>query len=305
MGHDVAPLLLGKSLPESFIDPTINTMKTTAIGDNTSSGFREFLQHELARRCADNPQYSLRAFAKSMRIDHSTLSQILRGKRRLTTETIRALSHELGITNADVDSFVAYEQRVGGDDGWERHVRQLQEEAMEVISQWHHFAILELIRLESFRPDCRWIARVLDITVDEVNMALTRLLHLGLLEMVDQKTWLDLSDNAYAQFEQLPTAVARQLVNRITRLTNSCQSDHVLSSSTIAVDRKRLSVVSSYLQKVRRDIAELLRSDGASCDDVYQLDILLYPLTTLHQEHNDGSTSDAVSDNRQRPEQGR
>ncbi len=86
---------------------------------------------------------------------------------------------------------------------------------------------------------------------------------------------------------------------------NSGQSDHVLSSSTIAVDRKRLSVVSSYLQKVRRDIADLLRSDGASCDDVYQLDILLYPLTTLHQEHNDGSTSDAVSDHRQEPRQGR
>ncbi|GAB4147675.1 MAG: hypothetical protein Tsb009_20960 [Planctomycetaceae bacterium] len=276
-------------------------MKTTTIGDNTTGGFREFLQRELARRCADNPQYSLRAFAKSLRIDHSTLSQILRGKRRLTTETIRALANELGIAEVDVDSFVAYEQRVAGDDGWERHVRQLQEEAMEIISQWHHFAILELIRLESFRPDCRWIARVLDITVDDVNMALTRLLHLGLLEMVDQKTWLDLSENTCAQFDQLPGTVARQLIARIARITNSDVNDQVLSSSTIAIDRRRLSVVSGYLEKVRHDIADLLRGDGSSCDDVYQLDVFLYPLTLLHQENNHEPTSDAVSDNRQGP----
>jgi transcriptional regulator with XRE-family HTH domain len=288
-----------------IVNHTIDLMKTTAIGDNTSSGFRAILQCELARRCAANAQYSLRAFAKSIRINHSSLSQIMRGKRRLTHETIRALANELGIAKADVEAFVAHQQRVGDDDGWDRHVRQLQEEAMEVIAQWHHFAILELIRLESFRPDCRWIARVLDITVDEVNMALTRLLHLGLLEMVDQKTWLDLSENAYAQFDQLPAAVAQQLMTRINRLAKSGENEQVLSSSTIAIDRKRLSVVSSYLEKARRDIAELLRSDGSPCDDVYQLDILLYPLTTLHQENNDGSTSDAVSDHRQEPGQGR
>jgi hypothetical protein len=41
---------------------------------------------------------------------------------------------------------------------------------------------------------------VLDISVDDVNTALTRVLHLGLLHMIDQETWLDLSGNAYARF---------------------------------------------------------------------------------------------------------
>ena len=273
-------------------------MKTTAIGEGKGLGFREFLQRQLAQKCAGNPQYSLRAFAKSLRTDHSTLSQILRGKRRLTTESIHALAKEVGLAGNDVEAFVAYERRVGCCDGWERHVRQLREEAMEIISQWHHFAILELIRLECFRPDCRWIARVLDITVDNVNMALTRLLHLGLLRMVDPKTWLDLSENAYARFDRLPCAVASQLMSRLSRITNSDQDDHVLSSSTLAIDRKRISVTSSYLEKVRLDMANLLRG-SASCDDVYQLDIFFYPLTTLHQENANGKPRNAVSDYRQ------
>ena len=281
---------------EPVVDLTITSMKTTAIGESTIFGFREFLQRHLAQRCADNPQYSLRAFARSLRTDHSTLSQILRGKRRLTTETIRALAKEFGLTENDAEAFVAYEQRVGGDDGWERHVRQLQEEATEIIAQWHHFAILELTRLECFRPDCRWIARVLDITVDDVNMALTRLLHLGLLRMVGPETWLDLSENACARFDRLPQAAARQLMSRISRMTNCGQDDHVLSSSTIAIDRNRLAVVSSYLEKFRQDMADLLSGHQASCDDVYQLDIFFYPLTTLHQENENGQTGNAVSD---------
>ncbi len=71
-------------------------MKTTASGESAAIGFREFLRRQLAQRCTDNPQYSLRAFAKSLRTDHSSLSQIMRGKRRLTTETIRALAKEFG-----------------------------------------------------------------------------------------------------------------------------------------------------------------------------------------------------------------
>lgn len=278
-------------------------MKTTAVGDTSGRHFREFLQQELARRCAANPHYSLRAFAKSLSVDHSTLSQILRGRRRLTGEMIRTLACELKLPESEIESFVALEDRVGNDDVWERHVRQLRDEALEVIAQWHHFAILELVRLDSFRPDCRWIARVLDISTDDVNMALTRLLHLGLLVMVDRYTWLDVSENARAQFDQLPAEVARHWLTRISRFAHSKGSDHVLSSSTIAVDRRRLAVVTSYLEKVRRDIAELTGSEAVR-DDVYQLDILFYPLTTLHQEHDDGAARDAVSDPRQEPGQG-
>jgi predicted enzyme related to lactoylglutathione lyase len=62
-------------------------MKTTAIGETTDGGFRELLQRELAKRCAENPQFSLRAFAKALRIDHSTLSQILRGVVNTGSET--------------------------------------------------------------------------------------------------------------------------------------------------------------------------------------------------------------------------
>ena len=43
--------------------------------------FRTTLKSELDKRCASNPSYSLRAFAKKLEISHSGLSQLISGKR--------------------------------------------------------------------------------------------------------------------------------------------------------------------------------------------------------------------------------
>jgi hypothetical protein len=72
-------------------------------------------------------------------------------------------------------------------------VRQLARDAAEVLADVHHAAILELVALEHFRPDSRWIARVLGLSPDRVNIALQRLLRLGLLEMSGRDRWVDCS----------------------------------------------------------------------------------------------------------------
>jgi transcriptional regulator with XRE-family HTH domain len=47
------------------------------------------MQEELRIRHESNPRYSLRAFAAFLGTGHSTLSQILRGKRRAPVAQIR------------------------------------------------------------------------------------------------------------------------------------------------------------------------------------------------------------------------
>ena len=78
------------------------------------ASFRTFLQAELARRCARSNQYSLRAFARFLELDHSTLSQLLRGKRRLTDRTIRRCGVRLGL---DEDSIAEFTRAVSDKQG--------------------------------------------------------------------------------------------------------------------------------------------------------------------------------------------
>lgn len=127
--------------------------------------FCDFLQAELASRCSRNPQYSLRAFARHLGLDHATVSQLLRGRRRLTPRTIRRIGVRLGLDESTVEEHLAREGvRATADaraDATLREARELARDTVSLISDGHHYAILELVRLDSFRPDVRWIARVL------------------------------------------------------------------------------------------------------------------------------------------------
>jgi hypothetical protein len=58
------------------------------------------LQNELERRRRVNPRYSLRAFARSVNLEHSTLSQLLRGKRAMTWKSIRQIAGTMRWTGA-------------------------------------------------------------------------------------------------------------------------------------------------------------------------------------------------------------
>jgi len=46
-------------------------------------------------------------------------------------------------------------------------------------------------RQPEFRTDCRWIAAKTGVSVDEVNVAISRLLRLGLLEARSRGRWKD------------------------------------------------------------------------------------------------------------------
>ncbi|HEY8088985.1 MAG TPA: helix-turn-helix domain-containing protein [Polyangiaceae bacterium] len=152
-------------------------MKTSTLGEWQAppTSFRDRLRDELARRCKANARYSVRAFARFLRVDAATLSQLLRGKRRMTDTVIRRLGARLGIEPAKLDELVALERSCtegphAGDIDVGA-VRELTADTLDALGSWHDWAILELTRTESFVPDLRWIARVLDCSVDDVQFA--------------------------------------------------------------------------------------------------------------------------------------
>lgn len=154
--------------------------------------FAERLSEEFAARKRSNQRYSLRAFAAFLGADHSTLSQVLRGTRRATVAQVRAWGRQLAISPAEITVYLAAEQ-VPDDATAGRHamLRHWTAEAMAVVRDRTHFEILRLCRAEGFRADCRWIAERARVDVDQVNVALARLLRLGLIEMCADGAWRD------------------------------------------------------------------------------------------------------------------
>lgn len=249
-------------------------------------GFRHFLQQDLARRCAGNEHYSLRSYARHLAIDHATLSQLLRGKRTLTARVIAELGQRLGLDAEAIARYQAVEAAAAGDDTAGSELRLLAQQAAELIADPFHFALLELVRVRGFRPDSRWIARLLGAGVDEVNVALQRLVRLDLLRM-DGDTWVDRCGAAVAPAGAFPAAVLEALLARIRALPqrgDAAAAAPFTASTTIAIDRARVTAVVERLDRLRREITALLEHDEHR-DAVYQLEIAFFPLTASEHQH--------------------
>jgi plasmid maintenance system antidote protein VapI len=169
------------------------------------------LPSELARRCVANPQYSLRSFALHLGINHSTLSQLLRGKRPLTARAIEKLGQRLGLGQ------------------------------------------------------------------DEVNVALQRLLRLGLLEMTGHERWLDKSGVAETDQDEFARLVIQRLSEQVRRL--SITATHNPANDQAVTPTTRITIKSSDLPLVTEMIERLQRQSSESLNDgEYELEITLHPI---------------------------
>jgi plasmid maintenance system antidote protein VapI len=144
------------------------------------------LRREMGRRRERNSRYSIRAFARDLDVDHSSLSQILRGRRRCGLLLAAQIGRKLGLTGAALISHVAG-----------RAAR---------LSQ----RILFLVSLPEFRPDSRWIADVLGASVDDVNLAVAALAREGRLLMDSPTSWRRARARRRLPFSKSPAARARK-----------------------------------------------------------------------------------------------
>ena len=177
--------------------------------------FRERLRSEFEIRRKKNPRYSLRALATSLGIDHSTLSQILRGARPIPVSRIRSWAGKLGIGQEETAVYIAAEHTPdAGTTARQHQVRQWTAEGMSVVNEPAHWHILRLCRTSGFRPDVRWLAKEIGVSVDDVNLALSRLLRLRLLEVNAAGVWKDASglpELTEREFRKLALKRARKL----------------------------------------------------------------------------------------------
>jgi len=131
------------------------------------SDYRSYLRAELATRCHKNPKYSLRAFARALNINVSQLSRIFKGEKSISYEKALKVAEILALGRKEKEYFCnlvnlssAKSQEAKGlieERLKEIHPKSqfytLELDAFRVISDWYHYAILEMIELRDFRPN--------------------------------------------------------------------------------------------------------------------------------------------------------
>ncbi|MDH4468350.1 MAG: TIGR02147 family protein [Bacteriovoracaceae bacterium] len=248
---------------------------------NNKNSFRFRLQGELLARCRSNSSYSLRAFAKLLEVSPSALSAMLRGKRRITKKSAEKMGLKLGMGLEEIKAL-----QLDGSGGKTVLYDQLSLDTYALISDWYHYAILELLRVRPFKSDAAWIAKKIGITKTEVNIAVERLVRIELLEIDEEGQWHDISGGLTTNIsEGLTSAASRKLQKQILEMAIQSIDIHDLSkrdntSLTIALHSDDLLEVKQRIKNFRRSLLDFLeRPESKSPNEVYHVSFALNPIT--------------------------
>lgn len=134
----------------------------------------DLLQKKFREGQLKNSRYSQRAFAQKLGVSSGALSEILKGKRAISTPLKKKMAEALQLSPTEQMDFF--------DDDLPENLKparreyfRLSVDQFHLLSDWWHFAILNLLKTKGFRLDQGWIANRLDLPTRTVADALDRL----------------------------------------------------------------------------------------------------------------------------------
>lgn len=258
--------------------------------------YREILKGELERRCANNGRYSLRAFARDLAMPVSHLSEVLRGKHGISASRAQEIATKLDLSprskaifcglveSSDARSATVRDQaslRVRRLKAKPAYTR-LQLDIFRIISDWHHFAILELALTSSFENSPRWIGQRLGIPEIFAKEAVERLKRLGQLK-ADTKGKLRPTDAFLATTDGVPSEhlrkFHRQLLDKaIAALETQGVDQRDSSAMVFAVHPDRIPEAKLAIRDFRRSFNAEFSQDRTRTE-VYCLSLQFFKLS--------------------------
>lgn len=258
------------------------------------SNYRSYLKTVLVEKNKINPQFSLRAFSRFIQMSHGQLSMVLQGKKHISEDTALNISHRLQLNEKEADYFchlvrLESAKTVQSKEFIQKRLESLHPkqtfhtltlDAFKIISDWHHYALLEMTELDTFKPSSAWIAKRLQISKTEVELALERLERLELIRKKNN-TWIktneffsvksDLKNDALKKFH-------KQILEKALESLDSQEvAERKFGSITMSLDPSKLKEAEKRMQEFRLELAKFL-SRGKKTE-TYQLSMQLFKLT--------------------------
>lgn len=230
-----------------------------------------------------NDRFSQRAFAQRLGISSGALSEIIKGKRTLTTVQKKKLAPRLQLSpNEQIDFF---------EDELPDHLKQRRQEyhrlttdQFHLISDWWHFAILNLTKTKGFKPLPSWISERLGLSMKVTQEAWDRLFRLGHLKKTGSKVLreyprIESSDDLLNLSVQKAHLEDLQLMEQSLRQVPIHLRDH--TSMTIVMNKKDMARAKELIRLFQDNFSDTI--EAKSGDEVYRLSMSLFPLSKVQE----------------------
>lgn len=241
----------------------------------------EVLHEEFEERKGRNARYSLRAFARDLRIDPSNLSKLMAGKRTPATSVIQHLKQVTREHHPSLHARLAkvFVRTPGG--FFDFHPI----EDYQRLLQWQNMLVLEALKLRNPSSSVKDLHVVTGLSESQIVAALGVLIEFGLAKRDAkagrfQASFKHVSTGGEsAQKSEAFRTYQRQLLERAAHaLGEGSPSDRSQTSTVFCIDKSRLPLVQKRITAFRRSLGKFLDGGPGRNDGVYALCVSLFPL---------------------------
>ena len=250
---------------------------------------RDLLKLEFSKRVNDNPSYSVRAFARYLDIHPGTLSGYLNGNRSISLKTANHIFDKFNVSplqRAEVlKKTKVHNEKASLKNAYVDRL-MIEQQTFEAISQWYHYGILQLIRTEEYleNPDHshpRWISKKLQVPINQVKLAIDRLLQLNLITLQENGFFKRTEEAISVKDKSVTTPALKNLQKDIRRRAISSIDDdpiekRSMTSMTMAIDPDRMDEAKKLIEEFELKLSEFLETGTKK--EVYQLSVSLFPI---------------------------
>ena len=263
--------------------------------------YREFLKERIEHLKESNPNFSYRYFNKKAGLKSpSHMKRVIDGSLNLGQKGIYRISVGLGFSEKEArffESLVNFNQADSFDQKERhyndmvqsypsKHPRELESKYYKIFSYWYYVAILELVRLDSFKNNPRWISKHLkpNVPVVQVKHALSDLIELELLKYNEDGRLIRTDKMITTPYEVKSIAVVK-FQQQLTKLAHrAIESDEVKDKEnltiTMALSKEAFAKIKDKMIEYRDEIRAIAEEqDVGSKEDVAHVNIQLFKLT--------------------------
>lgn len=240
------------------------------------------LQKKFRESQLKNPRFSQRAFAQKLGVSSGALSEIMKGKRAISAAQKKRMAEALQLSPQEQLDF--FDEDLPENLKPVRHEYfRLSVDQFHLISDWWHYAILNLLRTKGFQPEQSWLATRLGLPTKVVTDAWDRLMRLGHLKRVNGKVTrehprIETTDDFFDLSVRKSHVEDLKLIERSLLEGRVDERDH--TSMTIAINKKNMKKAKELIRIFQDQFAEEVEVGPRELgDEVYRLSISFFPLT--------------------------
>jgi uncharacterized protein (TIGR02147 family) len=238
----------------------------------------DLLIGEYVQRKAKNKAYSERAFARSLGLSPGFLKLLFQRKKNLSEARADEIARKIGWTELKREKFLSSRRISGNGRKLKSQQTKLSEADFLEISDWYHFAIIELIKTRAGSVSIEQISKALGLSRAEVKFSVK------LLEMRSLIRRIGDAQYSLTEYYEMPS-VTSDAIRKYHQQTLTLALESVTAQSNETRDLRALTLAfdSAYLSEAKQYIEEFVASfdekfSRGQRSSVYQMNIALFKL---------------------------